>query len=194
MGEATNQPGRPDKERTQVSPPSTEPAKLVPGSIEDLIANARVYDGDLLPQAAVRRIQVQGPDGGNMKKTARYDWLKKGCILRVSGPPALNSRGELSMTVDIQYKPSKTLRLTATSQHVKPLIELLRHKVGPDAELKEPLIISAAMEEMRKGTRGYNVVELYLEGADGTRKTIIGPEEGVINASADEGSPLQAFM
>jgi hypothetical protein len=133
---------------------------------------------------------ISSPDPGNPGKmiTARktFDMITDLVIDRVSGLDFAARTDEKYITLNGQYAPSRTARITAFSQHSDAVIALVKGNVdtsNPERPLKRKITVNVIGTPM-KGY-GLDVSELYVKEPDGSQRTIIGPPAEVATQQAD---------
>lgn len=146
-------------------------------SAEKAEAIMRSFTGDLYPGGVTRTSVTPDPanPARNVHSRKRFDLITNLQLSRVSGMGKFDNTGEPFITLNGQYAPGKTARITASAQNVKPIADMIRGHVdkskGDEYPLTKDFTVEVVCTEMRG--RGYMVQELYLISADGRSKTAI---------------------
>lgn len=161
-----------DKETVETTAIPTEKAEAI----------MRSFTGDLY-QGAVTRTFVTADPGNptrNVTSRKRFDLITNLQLTRVSGMGQFENTKEPFITLNGQYAPGKTARITASAQNVALVGAMLKghvDKKNPEFPLTKDLVVEVVCTEWRG--HGYMIQELYLIGDDSKSKTaIIGAPTG----------------
>ncbi len=173
------------------------------------VTRTQAYRGHYLDNVQ-RQIMIPDPNNPSRKIPLKKQLQgPTGLVLkRVIGVGKFDFTDEPSITMEGQFAPGQTKRITVSAQNVEPAVKaLLKDNVdkssgfGPNGRVNWPLkvrhVVTAFgnpmgnLDTAKRDFRGLLVQELYLELPDGSTKAIIaapGQEvdaNALINTSAD---------
>lgn len=150
----------------------------------------KVFTGKWFPGAVKRRISSPDPlDESKAISTTVNLSMVTGLVLeRVSGHgesakgTGFSNTGEDFVTVNGQYAPGGTKRITVSAQNVHPFAEkLLKGNLDKEGNLAKEYVVTAIGTEARGNA--LMVHELYLENEDGTKTAVIAAQEQAVEES-----------
>jgi len=147
------------------------------------------FTGKYLVGGAKRTVTATDPHTGKVTSNRVNLDLCEGLVLgNVSGHGNFSNTNEPFITINGQYAPGKTCRITVSAQNMKIVADaLLKDNVQKEVEGK-PLIVEHVVTAIGTQMRGYGILveELYQRNADGTFKAIIAaPETTLASEEAD---------